>query len=361
MSTRASRWTAVAALTVAACNQQQPEHHAKRTLETAAAPAGVEIDSAKLAMYAPLPDVAESKTNPVTEQKIALGRMLFYDERLSKAQNLSCYSCHKLEEYGADGQDFSAGHKGMKLGRNTPTVYGAALQFTQFWDGRAATIEDAIKGILLDADVMAEPNEKRIVDTLESMPEYVTAFKAAFPDVDKPITLDDTANAIGAFTRKLLTPSKWDRFLKGEKTALDDNEKKGFLKFVEVGCPTCHVGPLVGGTMYQVLGKEKPWPDQKDKGRSAVTKSPSDDMTFKVAQLRDIEHTGPYFHDASGKSLDEAVKTMAEYQLKKQLSAEDTASIVTWLKTLTGTIPTEYIRKPTLPASTAKTPKPDTK
>lgn len=351
---------AIAILASSACSRESAEHHSRKKLDISA-PAGVEIDSAKLAMYAPLPDVADSKDNPVTDEKAFLGRMLFYDQRLSKAQDLSCNSCHKLDEFGADARDFSLGHKGKKLSRNSPTVYGAALEFAQFWDGRAATLEDAIKGILLDPDVMAEPNERRITDTIGSMPEYAAAFKLAFPDVENPITLDDTAKALGAFVRRLQTPSKWDRFLKGDKAALDDSEKKGFLKFVEVGCPTCHVGPLVGGTMYQVLGKEKPWPNQKDKGRSSVTKSPSDDMTFKVPQLRNIERTAPYFHDASSNSLDGAVKTMAEYQLKKEISAEDAGSIVIWLKTLTGTVPSEFIRKPNLPTSTAKTPKPDTK
>jgi len=351
---------AIAILASSACSRESAEHHSRKKLDTSA-PVGVEIDSAKLAMYAPLPDVADSKANPVTDEKAFLGRMLFYDQRLSTAQDLSCNSCHKLDDYGADGRDFSLGHKGKKLSRNSPTIYGAALGFTQFWDGRAETVEDAVKGILLDPDVMAESNERRITDTLGSMPEYAAAFKLAFPDAESPVTLENTTKALGAFIRRLLTPSKWDRFLKGEKAALDDSEKKGFLKFVEVGCPTCHVGPLVGGTMYQVLGKEKAWPNQKDKGRSSVTKSPSDDMTFKVPQLRNIERTAPYFHDASSSSLDSAVKTMAEYQLKKEISAEDAGSIVTWLKTLTGTIPSEFIRKPTLPTSTAKTPKPDTK
>jgi cytochrome c peroxidase len=164
-------------------------------------------------------------------------------------------------------------------------------------------------------------------------------------------------NAIAAFTRTLLTPGSWDQFLKGEQTALTDDQKKGFTKFVDVGCPTCHVGPLVGATMFQKLGKEKPWPDQSDKGRSAVTKSPSDDMMFKVSSLRNVEHTAPYFHDASAKTLEEAVKTMATYQLAKDLSDDDVKSITAWLKTLTGTVPEGIAVKPPEYPSTAKTPK----
>lgn len=345
------------------CNSEQTPEKPKKA-KTAAPPApppGVEIDSAKLEMFGPLPDAMESKANPLTEDKVALGRMLFYDARLSKNHDVSCNTCHDLDKYGVDGRDVSLGHKGQKGARNSPSVYDAALQFVQFWDGRAETVEDQAKGPILNPVEMAMPNEKRVTDTLSSMPEYVAAFKKAFPDDAEPVTFDNYAKAVGAFERKLVTPSRWDQFLKGDKTALTDDEKKGFLKFVEVGCPTCHVGPLVGGTMYQKVGKEKPWPNQKDKGRSAVTKSPSDDMMFKVPELRNVERTAPYFHDASAKTLEEAVTMMATYQLNKELSADDVKSIVGWLKTLTGTIPADYVKKPVLPASTPKTPKPDPK
>jgi cytochrome c peroxidase len=249
----------------------------------------------------------------------------------------------------------------VKLDRNSPTLYNAAFAFAQFWDGRSETVEDAIKGILLNPAVMAGPTEPRTIDTLKSIPAYVDAFKKAFPDDPEAVTLDNVAKALGAFTRKLVTPSKWDKFLKGDATALTEDEKKGFSKFVEVGCPNCHVGPLVGGTMYQKLGKERPWPNQKDKGRSLVTKSPSDDMMFRVPGLRNIEHTAPYFHDATGKALEESIKTMASHQLAKDLGDDDAKSIATWLKTLSGAPPADYIKKPELPASTPKTPKPDPK
>jgi len=343
------------------CEEQKPiTHEQPKAVQkpVVTAPTGVQIDSAKLAMFAALPDSAESKTNPATEDKVGLGRMLWYDSRLSKSQAVSCNSCHGLDTHGADGKDFSVGDNGKKMGRNTPTIYDAALSFAQFWDGHFETVEDAVKAILLDPAVMGQPDEKHLVDTLKSMPAYVDAFKKAFPDDTEPVTLDNTAKAIGAFNRKLVTPGKWDQLLKGDKQALTDDEKKGFLKFVEVGCPTCHVGPLVGGTMYQKLGKERPWPNQADKGRSGITKSPSDDMMFKVSSLRDVEHTGPYFHDASGKSLTDAVKSMAAHQLAKDLSDDDVKSIVTWLGTLTGTPSSDLVKKPELPPSTATTPKP---
>lgn len=342
------------AFALAACSKE-PEHHRKRATEIPA-PAGVEIDSAKTSMFGALPSVFESKTNALTDDKVALGRLLFHEARLSKDGKVSCNTCHDLQKHGVDGKDFSIGEQGKKEERNSPTVYDAAGQFVQFWDGRAETVEDQLKAHLLGPLETGMPDEKHVVAAIKSNSAYAASFKKAFPDDADAITFDNVAKAIGAYERKLVTPSKWDDFLAGNKAALTDEEKKGFLKFVEVGCPTCHVGPLVGGTMYQKLGKEKPWPASADKGRSAVTKQPSDDMMFKVAQLRNIEHTGPYFHDASAKTLEEAVKTMASYQLKKDLPDDDVKSIVLWLKTLSGTVPADLAKEPEMPGASSASP-----
>jgi cytochrome c peroxidase len=343
-------------LALVSCSGKEPERHRKKVSEMTAAAPGVEVDPAKTAMFAPLPELFESKTNPATDDRTALGKQLFHDPRLSKDGSLSCNSCHELGHYGTDARDFSAGSKGKKEERNTPTVYDAAGQFVQFWDGRSETVEDAAKAHLLDPAEMAMADDKQVIAAVKKVPEYTAAFKKAFPDDAEPVTFDNVAKAIGAFERKLVNPSKWDRYLAGDKGALTDDEKKGFLKFVDVGCPTCHVGPLVGGTMYQKLGKEKPWPNLEDKGRSRVTKAASDDMMFKVAQLRNIEHTAPYFHDSTGKTLDAAVKTMASHQLNKDLSDDDTKSIVLWLKTLSGSIPAGAAQKPELPGLASATP-----
>lgn len=319
----------------------------------------VEVDPAKTAMFKPLPAEMTTDANPITAEKVALGRMLYYDTRLSKSQKLSCNSCHELDKYGVDNEPTSEGHKGQRGDRNSPSVYNAAGHFVQFWDGRAANVEEQAKGPVLNPVEMAMPAEKHVIAVIKSMPEYMTAFKAAFPGDKDPVNYDNMARAIGAFERKLTTPSRWDKFLAGDQAALTDEEKAGFNKFVETGCNTCHMGQYVGGSMYQKMGAVKDYPDQSDPGRAKVTKSDGDKMMFKVPSLRNVEKTGPYFHTGKVASLDRAVAEMADYQLGKQLKPEEVKAIVAWLATMTGEIPADYIKPPELPKSTAKTPKPD--
>ena len=315
------------------------------------------IDPAALKAYAPLPDVAPGK-EPITEEKVALGRMLYYETRLSANQKLSFNSCHDLTKYGVDNQATSVGDKGQHGDRNSPTVYNAAGHFVQFWDGRAADVEEQAKGPVLNPVEMAMTSGKQVVAVLKSMPEYVVAFQKAFPNDKDPVTYDNTGKAIGAFERKLITPARWDKFLKGEQTALTSEEKAGFHTFVASGCQTCHAGALLGGNMYQKIGLVKAWPDTSDTGRYKVTKSESDKFLFKVPSLRNIDKTGPYFHDGKIPTLDGAVAKMADHQVGKTLSAAEIQSIVTWMKSLTGEIPADYIKRPELPKSTSKTPKP---
>lgn len=324
----------------------------------AAAVLAVEIPEARLKIFKPLPAAVDNPKNPITPEKVELGRMLYYENRISKSHQFSCNSCHMLDKYGVDNEPTSDGHRGQRGDRNSPTVYNAAVHFVQFWDGRAADVEEQAKGPVLNPVEMAMPDEKTVVATLKSMPQYVEMFRKAFPQDKDPVNYENMARAIGAFERKLMTPSRWDRFLQGDKSALTDAEKAGFLKFVDTGCATCHMGACAGGTMYQKLGVAKPYPGLKDEGRAKVTKRAEDRFYFKVPGLRNVEKTWPYFHDGSVKTLEEAVKLMAEYELGKSLSAADAASIVTWLKTLTGEIPKEYVKPPALLPSTAKTPKP---
>jgi cytochrome c peroxidase len=316
------------------------------------------IDPANLKLYKALPESVPPKEGDITEDKVALGRMLYYDARFSKSQKISCNTCHNLSTYGVDNEPTSTGHKGQKGDRNSPTVYNAAGHFVQFWDGRAKDVEEQAKGPVLNPVEMAMPSEKVVLAVVNSIPEYVTAFKKAFPADKDPVTYDNFGLAIGAFERKLLTPSRWDKFLNGDQNALTAAEKAGFNTFNSAGCGTCHAGAYLGGNLFQKLGAVKDWPDASDPGRAKVTKSDADKMMFKVPSLRNIEKTAPYFHDGKIATLSEACSKMAEYQLGKTLAPEQAASIETFLKALTGDLPADLIKPPDLPKSTPKTPKP---
>lgn len=315
------------------------------------------IDPTKLKAFAPLPEAVPGN-EPITEEKVSLGRMLYYDTRLSKSQKISCNSCHLLAEYGVDHEPTSDGHKGQKGDRNAPTVYNAAIHFVQFWDGRAPDVEEQAKGPVLNPVEMAMTSGKEVVAVLKSMPEYVDAFQKAFPNDKDPVTYDNLGKAIGAFERKLVTPARWDKFLKGDQAALAAEEKAGFNTFVASGCQTCHAGAVLGGKMFQKIGTVKPWPDTTDPGRFKVTRSEADRFMFKVPSLRNIEKTAPYFHDGKIATLQEAIAKMADYQVGKTLNDAEIQSIETWMKSLTGEIPADYIKPPELPKSTSRTPKP---
>jgi cytochrome c peroxidase len=315
----------------------------------------------------PLPKIAEKESNPWTQEKADLGRMLYYDKRLSKNHDIACNTCHVLDAYGVDIREkdgkrtsTSEGHKGQFGDRNSPTVYNAALHTVQFWDGRAADVEEQAKGPVLNPVEMAMADEATVVEVLESIPGYKEKFKAAFPDAADPITYDNMANAIGAFERKLLTPSAYDEFLEGNLDALTDEQAQGLKTFVEVGCTTCHTGAAVGGGQFQKLGSVKPWPEYNDEGRFKVTKSPADKYMFKVPSLRNITKTAPYLHDGSIEDLDTMVSMMAEHQLSRgKLEPAELEAIVAFLGALEGKIPTDYIKEPELPESGPDTPKPD--
>jgi cytochrome c peroxidase len=336
----------------AACGRQAPPPPAP------AADAN-KIDLARLEMFAPLPAVVRAAPGSADEALINLGRMLYYEKRLSKSQQLSCNSCHDLAAFGVDGQPTSEGHKRQRGTRNSPTVYNAALHVAQFWDGRAADVEAQAKGPVLNPVEMAMPSEQAVVAVLGSMPEYIDAFRKAFPGDVRPITYDNIAKAIGAFERGLITPSRWDAFLKGNDAALTAEEKAGFKMFTQTGCSACHSGSLVGGSSFQRLGAVKPYPRADDPGRFTITHVPADRAVFKVPSLRNVANTSPYFHDGKTTTLEAAVRDMGEYQLGRTLTDAEVAQIVIFLRTLTGQLPTDYIKEPALPPGTATTPKGD--
>jgi cytochrome c peroxidase len=298
-----------------------------------------------------LPAEIDSPSNPVTSAKVELGRRLYFEKRLSASGNLSCNTCHDLAAYGVDHQPTSTGYKNQKGSRNSPTVYNAAGHFVQFWDGRSPTIEDQAKGPILNPVEMAIPSEAAAVAAIKAVPEYAIRFREAFPGQKDPISFDNIANAIGAFERRLVTPSRWDRFLAGDRSALTGEERAGFHRFMHTGCASCHWGAFVGGNSYQRLGDAQPYPETKDLGRYQVTKQASDRMVFKVPSLRNVEKTAPYFHDGHVATLDAAVVQMGRYQLGVSLSPAETRSIIAWLKTLTGSLPSEYIQEPSMPSA----------
>jgi len=318
----------------------------------------VQVNAEALQLFAPLPAVMTSPDNPVTDAKVTLGRILYYDPRLSANQKISCNTCHPLDAYGAESKSVSTGFKNQQGKRNAPTVYNAAGHFVQFWDGRAPTVEEQAKGPVTNPVEMAMPSDVEAVQVIKSMPDYVALFRAAFPKEKDPITYSNMALAIGAFERGLVTPSAWDAFLQGDKSALTDAQKSGFNTFAATGCQWCHSGPYVGGSAYQKLGVVKPWPNQSDQGVYQLTKDDSDKMVFKVPSLRNVKKTGPYFHDGSVATLDQAIRNMAVHQRGITLTNAQVKSIEDWMDSLTGQIPASYIKTPELPKSTSQTPHP---
>lgn len=318
--------------------------------------AQTEVNRAALGMFQPILEVAENPANPLTDAKVDLGRMLYYDTRLSKNRTVSCNSCHDLASFGDDGLATSKGIHDQTGGRSAPTVYNAAIHIAQFWDGRAADVEAQAVGPVLNPIEMGMPDENYVLRVLKSIPGYVEAFAKAFPEEKDPLTYANVGKAIGAFERKLMTPSRFDDFLKGDDKALTDAEKHGLNLFVTTGCTVCHNGMGVGGHLYQKLGLVKEWPT-KDLGRYEATKNEADKYFFKVPSLRNITETGPYLHDGSIASLEEIVSKMAEYQLGRTISEEDTKAIVTFLGSLKGRIDENYIKQPEVPADGPETPK----
>lgn len=340
------------------CGKNDEKPPAPRTSESTPAPASSLIGESDRALFGQLPAHMRGDATH-SDALIALGRQLYFDTRLSKNQDISCNSCHQLDRFGVDGEPTSPGHEGARGTRNSPTVYNAAAHAMQFWDGRAKDVEEQAKGPVLNPIEMGMPGEDAVVDVLKSIPGYETQFAAVFPGADAPITYDNMAIAIGAFERGLVTPDRFDAYLAGDAEALTATEQRGLRTFIDTGCTTCHSGAYLGGDAFQKLGMITPWPNQNDQGRFEATKVDADKMMFKVPSLRNIAETGPYFHDGSVADLAEAVRMMAKHQLGKTLTDAETASILAFLKALTGTPPADYIAKPALPPSGPDTPQPN--
>lgn len=289
------------------------------------------VDQSQLMSFQPLPSDYHLEEN-VNQNQIILGEKLFGEVKLSKSGKISCSSCHQLAKGGADGMKLSPGHDGILTVRNTPTVFNAAGQFAQFWDGRALDVESQALGPILAAGEMAMPNEEYVVSILKSDPTYPDMFAAAFPGEQEPVTFKNVGVAIGAYERTLVAHSRWDDYLMGDSAALTSEEKEGLGVFLKTGCQMCHSGALLGGQTYMKFGVVHEYGNQTDLGRFAVTADEADRMRFKVPQLRLTTLTAPYFHDGSAATLEDAVKTMAWTQLGKTLTDEEAVSITKWLK-----------------------------
>ncbi|MBI3567839.1 MAG: c-type cytochrome [Gemmatimonadetes bacterium] len=303
----------------------------------------------ELAQFAPLPKQMANAKSPSTAPQVALGRKLYYETTLSSKHDVSCNSCHPLNAYGADGRAKSFGDHGQLGGRNSPSVYNAAGQVAQFWDGRAPTVEEQAKGPILNPAEMGMPNTAEVLAHLRESPEYRVAFKAAFPTDAEPVSYDNVGRAIGAFERGLITPARWDRYLEGDVGSLTLVETRGAKTFVAAGCASCHNGAFVGGGLYQKAGVARAWPTTADSGRLKVTGINSDLFVFKVPSLRNVAMTAPYFHDGSVASLDEAIRMMGQHQLGVELTDAQVKDIRSWMDSLTGELPVEYIALPQLP------------
>ena len=312
-------------------------------------------------LFEPIPLVVPAvKGNPVTREKVELGKMLFFDPRLSSSGLLSCSTCHNLGMGGDDNLETSVGHGWAKGPRNAPTVLNAVFNVAQFWDGRAADLKAQAKGPI-QAGVEMNSTPERVIATLKSMPEYVARFERSFLGEAEAVTFDNVAKAIEAFEATLITPnSRFDQFLEGNVNALTAHEKEGLRLFMDKGCAGCHNGVNVGGGDYYTFGVvEKPGAEilpPGDKGRFAVTKTAGDEYVFRAPSLRNVTLTAPYFHSGKVWGLKQAVAVMGSSQLGETLSEKEIEAITAFLGTLTGEQPRVEI--PLLPTSTATTPKP---
>jgi len=314
------------------------------------------------AMFGAIPDTPpDIPGNTLSPERIELGKMLFFEPRLSSSHLISCNTCHNVGMGGHDYLPTSIGHGWQRGPRNSPTVLNAVFNAAQFWDGRAKDLAEQAKGPVQAGVEMASTPE-RVVATLGSMPEYVQRFGAAFPGQNSPITFDNMAHAIEAFEATLITPdAPFDRFLDGDDGALDEQQRQGLKLFMERGCAGCHGGRNFGGQAYFPFGLvKKPGADilpEGDKGRFEITKTATDEYVFRASPLRNVELTAPYFHSGSVWSLEEAVAIMGTAQLGAELDDQEIDAISAFLRSLTGQAP--QIDYPLLPASTATTPKPE--
>jgi cytochrome c peroxidase len=304
----------------------------------AARPAGVSP------LFAPLPAEAPApEDNPTTAERVDLGHKLYFEPKLSRSGVISCNTCHVVGAAGIDARHVAIGEGAREGTRNSPTVFNAAFLKAQFWDGRAPTLEEQAKGPI-QAHVEMDLTPAEVIARLDSV-GYRPFFEAAFSGEADPLTFDNVAKAIAAFERTLITPgAPFDRYLAGDTAALDGIQRAGLAVFQEAGCVGCHNGAMLGGSGFAPFSHAR---GKGDKGRAAVTQEAIDEYVFRIAPLRNVARTAPYFHDGSVATLDEAVSLMGSTQLQRRFTEAEVASIVAFLEALTGEFP--LITHPTLP------------
>lgn len=313
-------------------------------------------------LFAVIPvELPDLPGNPITPEKIELGRLLYFEPRLSASWLISCNTCHNVGLAGVDLMETSVGHGWQRGPRNAPTVFNAVYNIAQFWDGRAEDLKEQAKGPV-QASVEMNNQPDRVVATLKSIPEYVALFSAAFPGEADPVTFDNMAAAIEAFEATLRTPgARFDRYLSGEASAMTAGEVEGVQAFVRKGCAACHSGINLGGQGYFPFGMvQRPGADilpPGDMGRYQVTNTEADQYVFRSPSLRNVALTPPYFHSGKVWELADAVALMSTAQLGAELTADEMEAIVAFLRTLTGEQP--LVEHPILPPHTSETPRPD--
>ena len=307
------------------------------------------------AIFKALPANAATAEYPISVERVALGKALFFETRVASDGSTSCARCHLPQIYGTDALAKSIGADNFKVPRNAPTVLNTALQFVQHYGGNRKDVEEQAKRALCGL-AYANKSCDEPVARLKAIQGYAPMFAAAFPNESDPIKPDNWGIAIGAYERTLISPSPFDAYLKGDEKAIDTTAKRGLAKFIETGCVACHNGVMIGGNMYQKFGVVEPYwnalgyaEDKADKGRFVDTKDAADTYIFKVQALRNVALTPPYFHDGSVKELGDAVRIMARVQLGKKLPDADVLDIVAFLNSLTGPVPENFKNAPDLP------------
>lgn len=306
-----------------------------------------------LTVFAPLPKAGSGGAEGDSPDQIELGRKLFFDPRISADGVRSCMLCHQPSLYGTDGLSFSRGVDNQLLGRNAPTVLNSALQFRIHWDGRFSSVDEQAQAALRGPGFQNSSDEVA-VSRIKAIPGYEDLFRQAFPEQKDPVTTVNWGHAIGAYERTLVTPAPFDEFLSGAENRLTEAQLRGLSLFKKSGCADCHSGALLGGQSYEKFGVTTDyWNETKsnpiDKGRSSLTKKEDDLYSFKVAPLRNVAMTAPYFHDGSVQSLPAAVQVMAKVQLGTTFKREEVRDVVSFLECLTGTIPPGFAQVPQLP------------